>query len=143
MADPFSTVVAAVSFVDVTIRTCSGISRLISNWNDASNVIQLLQQTVQNVQCTLECLRLYVVEYESSTLFTDQNQLLPETVKSEIRDISTDLSSLQHRLPPANTRFTRTQKLKWVIDEKKVLDVVRRLDSRQIALMAALQSLAQ
>ena len=143
MADPFSTVAAAVSFVDVTIRACRGINVVIGNWNDAPNAIQLLRQTVQNVQSTLEGLRLYVLEYESSKFFTDHHQLLPEVVKNEIRDISLDLSLLQRRLPPADARTRRTHRFKWIFDEKKVLDVVRRLDSRQIAVMTALQSLAQ
>ena len=143
MADPFSTVVAAVSLVDITIRACHGINVVIGNWSDAPNAIQRLRQTVQNVQCTLDSLRMYVIEYESSQFFIDHNQLLPEVVKSEIRGIGLDLSLLQRRLPPADTQTRRTQRLKWIFDEKKVLDVVRRLDNRQIAVMTALQSLAQ
>ena len=143
MVDPFSTVVAAVSFVDVTIRACRGIHVVIGNWNDAPNATQRLRQTVQNVQCTLESLRTYVVEYESSELFIDHHQLLPEVVKSELRDISLDLNSLQQLLPPVDTHLRRTRRLKWIFDEKKVLTVVRRLDSRQIAVMTVLQSLAQ
>lgn len=81
MADPFSTVAAVVSLADVMIRACGGISNLVVDLRDGPNAVQHLRQTLQNVHSVLGNLRLYVIEYESSKLFIEQHQLLPEIVK--------------------------------------------------------------
>ncbi|KAL8721473.1 MAG: hypothetical protein Q9225_001852 [Loekoesia sp. 1 TL-2023] len=143
MADPFATVAAVVSFVDVTVRACKGIHALIDAWKDAPDTIQRLRQTVQNQHFMLESLRLYMVEYESSKLCVEQNQLLPMSIKNELRDITSDLDLLQQSLPPAGSQKRMLQQLKWVFDEKKVLRVGSRLDSRQIAVMNGLQITTQ
>ena len=91
----------------------------------------------------LDILRLYVIEYESSRLFREQQQLLPDVVKNQLRDISSDLSLLTRFLWPANTAGKLGQKLKWVLDEKKIWEILRRLDSRQLSISTVLQILAQ
>ena len=143
MADPLSTVAAVVSLVDVTIRACEGISSLIVGLKDAPNAAQHLRQTMQNAKSVLGSLKLYVSEYESSSLFTQQHQLLPEIVEKELLGIRADLSLLQKFLPSSGNQGKIGQRVKWVLDEKKVVRVVRRLESRQTALMTGLQIVAQ
>ncbi|KAL9059796.1 MAG: hypothetical protein Q9206_001332 [Seirophora lacunosa] len=143
MAEALSTVAAVVSFVDVTIRACKGVRAVVDTWKEASNTIQRIRQTVQNQQSMLECLRLYVVEYESSKLFVEQHQLLPLVVKNELRDTSSDLDLLLQLLPAAGGQRKMRHQLQWVFDEKKVLAVVSRLDSRQVAVMTGLHITAQ
>ena len=143
MADPFSTVAAVVSLADVMIRACEGISNLIVGLKDASDAAQHLRQTVQNVKSLLGNLQLYVNEYESSNLSLGQHQLLPETVKKELLEIRTELDLLQQFLPLSGTQEKIGQRVKLVFNEKKISKVVRRLESRQIALGTGLQIVAQ
>ena len=143
MADPFSTVAAVVSLADVMIRACEGISNLVIDWKDASDAVQHLRQTVQNVKSLLVNLQRYVSEYESSNLSIGHNQLLPETVKKELLEIRTELGHLQQLLPPSGTQEKLGQRVKRVFDEKRIPRVVRRLESRQIALGTGLQIVAQ
>ena len=143
MPDPFSTVAAVVSFADVTIRACEGLHRVIDRWNDASNATQRTRQTLQNLQSTLGNLRRYVVQYESSKLFLEQRLLLPDVVKNELRDIKSDLGLLQQLLPPTGSERMFTNRLRSVLDEKKIHAIVNRLDKRQIAVNTGLQILGQ
>ena len=143
MADPLSTVAAVVSLIDVTIRACEGISSLVVGLKDAPNAAQHLRQTVQNVKSVLEHIKLYVSEYESSKLFTEQHQLLPEVVKKELLGIRVDLDLLQKFLPSSGNQRKIGRRVKWVLDEKKLARVIRRLESRQRALMTGLQIVAQ
>lgn len=128
-----------VSFVDVTIRACDGLHALIDRWNDSSDASQRTRQTLQNLQSTLHSLRRYVVHYESSNLFLEQQLLLPDVVKMELRDISSDLELLQQLLPPPGSEKTLIKKLRWVLNEKKSRAIVDRLDKRQIAVATGLE----
>ena len=143
MADPFSTVAAVVSFADVTIRACKVIYQIAGSWKDAPNAIQRLRQTVQNIESMLESLRLYVVEYESSKLCLEQHQLLPEVVKNALPEIDMEIKVLKGCLSPAGTQGNIRQRIRRMIDEKKILAVVSRLNSRQAIITSTLQILAQ
>ncbi|KAL8737156.1 MAG: hypothetical protein Q9181_001974 [Wetmoreana brouardii] len=143
MADPFSTVAAVVSFADVTIRACKGVNEVVGTWKDTPNAIKHLRQTVQRLESMLGSLRLYVVEYESSKLFLQQHQLLPDIIKNELPEIDLEVKFLQAWLSPAGTRGKIGQRLRRMIDEKKILEVVNRLERRQVAIMTALQILEQ
>lgn len=143
MADPFSTVAAVVSFVDVAVRACKGIYRIVDEWKDAPNAINRARQSAQNLESMLGSLRLYVNEYESSKLFLEQQQLLPDVVRNQLRDIDSDLKVLSKCLSPPSTGGKRVQRMKWVLDEKKVSEIVRRLDSRQMSVSTVLQILGQ
>lgn len=143
MADAFSTVAAVVSLADVMIRACEGISNLVVSLKDAPDAAQHLRQTVQNVKSLLVNLQLYLSEYESSNLSIGQHQFLPETMKKELSEIRKELDCLQQFLPPFGTQEKLGQRLKRVFDEKRIPRVVRRLESRQIALGTGLQIVAQ
>ena len=143
MADPFSTVAAVVSLADVMIRACDGISTLVIGLKDAPHAALHLRQTAQNIQSVLENLRLYVREYESSNLFIEERQILPDVVKNELLGIRADLGLLQKFLSPSSTQGKIGQRMNWVFNEKQVSKVVHRLESRQIALMTGLQTVAQ
>ena len=143
MADPFSTVAAVVSFADVMIRACNGISTLVIGLRDAPHAAMRLRQTTQNIQSVLENLRLYMSEYESSDLFIEERQILPDAVKNELLGIRAELDLLQKFLPPSGTQGKIGQKNKWVVNEKRVSKAVRSLGSRQIGLVTGLQTVAQ
>lgn len=143
MADLFSTVAAVVSFADVTIRACKGIHTLVDEWKDAPNAIHRVRQTAQNLESMLDSLRLYVIEYESSKLFLEQQQLLPDIVKNQLRDIDSDLKLLPKCLWPPSTGGKLAKRMKWVLDEKKVSVILNRLNSRQTSVTTVLQILGQ
>ena len=143
MADPFSTVAAVVSLADVIIRACDGISTLVTGLNDAPRAALHLRHTTQNVQSVLENLRLYVSEYESSNLFIEERQILPDVVKNELLGIRAELDFLLKFLQPSGTQGKIGQRIKWVFSEKQVSKAVRRLESRQAALLTGLQTVAQ
>ena len=143
MADPFSTVAAVVSFADVTIRACKVIHEVVGSWKDAPNAIQRLRQTVQNLESMLGGLRLYAVEYEASKLFLEQHQLLPEVVKNELPEIELEIELLKGFLPPAGIQINKRERIRRIFDEKKILAVVSRLNSRQANITTELQNLAQ
>ena len=143
MADPFSTVAAVVSLADVMIRACEGISNLVVGLKDAPHAVQHLRQTVHNVLSVLGSLQLYVSEYESSALFIEQHQLLPENLKRELLEIHKELDVLQQLLPSSGTQGKIGRRVKWVFDEKKISRVIHRLGNRQIVLMTGLQLVAQ
>lgn len=143
MADPFTTVAAVVSFVDVAIRACKGIYAVIDTWKDAPKAIQRLGQTVQNQESLLRTLRLYVLEHESSNLCIEQHQILPTAVGNELRDISSDLGLLEKSLPSAGSERKLDRRFKWVFDKKKTREISDRLDRRQMTVMACLQVTAQ
>ncbi|KAL8721444.1 MAG: hypothetical protein Q9225_001889 [Loekoesia sp. 1 TL-2023] len=143
MAEPFSTVAAVVSFADVTIRACKGIYEIVGTWKDTPNAIQRLQQTVQSLESMSGSLRLSVLEYESSKLFLEQHQLLPDVVMNELPNINVEIKFLQGCLPPAGTQGNFRQRIRTMIDEKKIFAVVTNLDRRQVAVMTALQIFAQ
>ena len=142
MADPFSTVAAVVSFVDVTVRACKGIYTIVDEWKDAPNAIDRVRQTANNLESMLDILRLYVIEYESSRLFREHQQLLPDVVKNQLRDIDSDLKLLSKFLSPPNSGGKAAQRMKWVLDEKKIWFIVSRLDSRQLSITTVFQTLA-
>ena len=143
MTDPFSTVAAVVSFADVTIRACKVIHEVVGSWKDAPNAIQRLRQTVQNLESMLGSLRLYVVEYESSKLFLEQHQLLPEVVKNELAEIDLEIKVLKGCLSPAGNQRNIKQRIRRMIDEKKILAFVSSLNSRRAIITTTLQILAQ
>ena len=132
-----------MSFADVTIRACKGIYEVVGSWKDAPNAIQRLRQTVQNLELMSGSLRLYVIEYESSKLFLEQHQLLPEVVKNELPEIDLEIKFLKGCLSPAGNQRNIRQRLRRMIDEKKILAVVSRLNSRQAIITTTLQILAQ
>ena len=143
MADPFSTVAAVVSFVDVAVRACKGIYTIVDEWKDAPNAIDRARQTAKNLESLLDILRLYVIEYESWRLFREHQQLLPDVVKNQLRDIESDLKLLSKCLSSPKTGGKAAQRIKWVLDEKKISLIVSRLDSRQLSVSTVLQILAQ
>ena len=143
MADPFSSVAAVVSFVDVTIRACKGINAIVDSWRDAPNEVQRLRYSVQNIQSLLDNVRLYVTEYESSRLCTQEQQLLPEAVKNELECTGSDLRLLEKLLPPQGSQAKALRKFRFVFDERKIVAVINRLESRQMSVMSALQITAQ
>ena len=143
MADPFSTVAAVVSLADVLIRACDGIFTLVNGLNDAPQAALNLRDTTQNVQSVLQNLRVYVSEYESSNLFLEERQMLPDVVKKELLGICAEIDLLQKFLPPLGTQGKIGQRMNWVFNEKQISKAVRRLESRQAALMTGLQTVAQ
>lgn len=143
MADPFSTVAAVVSLADVMIRACDGISTLVIELNDAPQAALHLRHTTQSLQSVLENLRLYVSEYESSNLFIEERQMLPDVVKNELLGIRAELDLLQKYLPLPDTKGKIGQRMSWFFNEKQISKAVRRLESRQTALMTGLQTVAQ
>ena len=143
MADPFATVAGVVSLADVMIRACDGISTLVLGLKDAPHAVQHLRHTTQNVQSVLENLRLYVSEYESSNIFIKENQILPDVIKEQFQGISVELDLLQKFLPPSGTQRKIGQRVSWMFQEKQISQAIRRLESRQIALVAGLQTVTQ
>ena len=142
MAEAFSTAAAVVSFVDVMIRACRGISQTIISLNEAPSTIHRLRDTIQNLQSVLRGLRLFVTEYQSSKVFLEHHQLLPDNLQKELLAMDSELKMLQRMIPPS-ANGSMNQKFKWLSKEKKILDVAHNLECRQKTVVTELQLVAQ
>lgn len=132
MVDPFSAAAAALSVVDVALRTCSKLYELINDFRDVPQLSQRLQRTVQSIGSTLSDLNTFIAQY----LSTARPIALPDSVNKEIIFIKEDLIALAGLL-------SNTKKVRWVLNRKKLADVQQSLERHQISLILAFQSFAR
>ena len=146
MADPLtalSTAASVVSLADVTIRACEGIYGLLASWKDAPRAVITVRQTVESTQSTLRNLKTFVQEYESSVPFRQHHQVLPDSIHAGITRIQETLAVLDGVLSSTGEVKSVRQRAKWAVQEKRIMEVVQRLEKQQVALILCLQSVAQ
>lgn len=143
MAEVFATVAGVGSSIDVALRACNALCDAIRYLKDAPELSQRLQRNVQSVESILQTLEAFVAQYRRSQALTGQSGFLPDAVTHEIISIKTELEALSTLLPAASSSDQLRRRLKWVLDRKKVAEVLQRLEGHQITLILALQSFAQ
>ncbi|KAL8833884.1 MAG: hypothetical protein Q9170_004031 [Blastenia crenularia] len=142
MAEVLATVASLASVIDVALRACNVLYDSIRYLRDAPELSQRFQRTVQSVQSILRTLDDFIALHRQRQVSAGLPSFLPDAVNHEIISIKTDLDLLLMLLPtPSSGRVRR--RLNWVLDRRKVAEVIERLDSRQITLILGLQSFAQ
>ena len=143
MAEIFATVTGVVSLVDVALRACSALYDSIEYLKDAPDLSQRLQRTVQSIESVLRSLNLFIAQYRQSITPAGQPDQLPDAVGHELIAIKDTLDALATLLPAKGSGSKLRRGIKTILDRKKVVEVIQRLDSHQITLILALQSFAQ
>ena len=143
MADPFSALAGVISLVDVALRACNVLYDSITYLKDAPELSQRLQRTVQSVESVLRSLDISVAQYRQSKISFGQSDLAPDAVKQELKSIRAELDELFLLLPTSGSGNELRRRLRWVLDRKRVGEVIQRLEGHQVTLLLALQSFAQ
>ena len=141
--DPLSAIASVLSVADITIRTCERLRNLTSDLHDAPRSVQRLRQTILNIESVLRNTWLFVVEFNSSTLATEQHEVLPEVVEQSLKEIQASLNELEHLLAPDESNRDMKRRIMHVWKKKPITEIVGRLASQQNTLSLALQSVAQ
>ncbi|KAL1635923.1 hypothetical protein SLS58_010028 [Diplodia intermedia] len=110
MADPFSTAAAAISLVDIAIKSAREIRSLIASIKDAPNALRQVQQTVCEIQRLLEVVRPLVDAYRSSSLPHIDPQSL-SSIHFNVRSINEDLTTLRAVTEPIFATDSRSRRL--------------------------------
>ena len=136
MPDPFSAVAGAISVVDVALRTCVALYDSIRYIQDAPELSRQLQKSCQSIQSTLHVSKDFLTRYYQSLAFAVHQDPVPDAVSQGILSIQTGLD----RLLPL---LSDPKKITWVIRRKRLVEVVKKLESDQITLILALQIFQQ
>ncbi|KAL8928986.1 MAG: hypothetical protein Q9208_001429 [Pyrenodesmia sp. 3 TL-2023] len=143
MAEIFSTIAGVASVIDVALRGCNVLYSSIHYLKETPQLSLRLRQTVQSVESILRCLDEFVAVYRRQQPSAGSPGCLPDAVSHGVVLIKAELDALSTLLPAPSASGQIRQRLKWVLDQKRVIEVVQRLDSHQITLTLALQSFAQ
>ncbi len=141
--DPLSTFASVLSVADIGFRTCERLRNLTSDLQDAPRSVQRLRQTILNIESMLRNTWLLVVEFNSSTLATEQHEVLPEVVQHSLVEIQANLNELEDLLAPDESNRDMRKRIRHVWRKKPIMDILGRLESQQNILGLALQSVAQ
>ena len=143
MADPCATIAGAISVVDVSIRCCRELHDGFRAMKGAPQAIKHAQTTLAMVQSVLEHTRLLATEAEKSAADTNCNNVLSHVVAQSLPGIQSDIEHLKKLLPSQSSSFKASTRVKWLFEGRRVTEIVKKLDSRQILLMVELQIAAQ
>ncbi|KAL9629294.1 MAG: hypothetical protein Q9204_005354 [Flavoplaca sp. TL-2023a] len=140
MAEFFATVAGVASLVDVALRACSVLYDSSCYLKDAPQLSQRLRRRIASVTSVL----LNLNELLASHRQEQATNGLPDigTVESEVISIQAVLDTLSTLLPTSSAHNQVRTKVKWILDRKKVTEVVHELDSHQITLTLAIQTFA-
>ncbi|KAL9628449.1 MAG: hypothetical protein Q9204_005877, partial [Flavoplaca sp. TL-2023a] len=142
MAEVFSTVAGGLSLVDVALRACNKLYDSIRYLKEAPQLSQRLRRTVQSIESVLKSLDEFIALHRQRQTFAGEPDLLPSAVENEVISIKAELDALSALLPASSSTGHIRAKVKWVLDRKRVTEVIQSLDRRQITLTFALQSFA-
>ncbi|KAL8856206.1 MAG: hypothetical protein Q9178_007171 [Gyalolechia marmorata] len=129
MAELFSTVAGVASLIDVVLRACNVLYDSSCYLKDAPQLSQRLQRTIESVKSVLQ----------------SHNRITGHTagaIESEVISTKAELDTLSALLPNSSATTQARTKVKWILNRKKVTEVVQALDSHQITLTLALQTFA-
>ncbi|KAL8753905.1 MAG: hypothetical protein Q9184_005282 [Pyrenodesmia sp. 2 TL-2023] len=143
MAEVFATVAGVASVIDVALRGCNVLYSSLHYLKDAPELSQRLRQTIQSVESILRVLDGLITAYRQQQASAGSPGYLPDAVSHEVVLIKAELDTLGTLLPATSVNGQLRRRLRWVLDRKRVVEVIQRLDSCQITLTLALQSFAQ
>ncbi|KAL8855934.1 MAG: hypothetical protein Q9178_007448 [Gyalolechia marmorata] len=143
MAELFSTVAGVASLIDVALRACNVLYDSSRYLKDAPQLSQRLRRTIASVKSILQSLNDSLTLYRQQQATTGLPDILPGAIESEVISIKAELDTLSALLPTSSANSQFRTKVKWILDRKKVDEVIQALDSHQITLTLALQTFAQ
>ncbi|KAL8895223.1 MAG: hypothetical protein Q9192_003770 [Flavoplaca navasiana] len=143
MAEVFATFGGVASLIDVALRACSKLYDSSRYLKEAPQLSQRLRRTIQSVESVLKSLDDFITLHRQQQTLTGEPDLLPSAVENEVISIKAELDALSALLPASSSTGYIRAKVKWVLDRKKVTEVIQSLDRRQITLTFALQSFTQ
>ena len=142
MAELFSTVAGVASLIDVALRACNVLYDSSCYLKDAPQLSQRLQRGIESVKSILQNLNELLALYRQQQATNGLPDILPDAVESEVISIQAVLDTLSTLLPTSSASSQVRTKVKWILDRKKVTEVVKELDSQQIILTLAIQTFA-
>lgn len=143
MAEVFATVGGVASLIDVALRACSKLYDSSRYLKEAPQLSQRLRRTIQSVESVLKNLDDFITLHRQQQTSSGEPDLLPSAVENEVISIKAELDALSALLPASSSTGHIRAKFKWVLDRKKVTEVIQSLDRHQNTLTLALQSFAQ
>ena len=143
MADPCSTIAGAISVVDVVIRCCKELHDGFRAMKGAPQAIKHAQTTLTMMQSVLEHTRNLFMEETKPTADTNYNNVLSHVIGQWLPGIQSNIEHLRKLLPSQASSIKASARVKWLLDSKKVNEIVKKLDSQQMILIVELQIAAQ
>ncbi|KAL8884191.1 MAG: hypothetical protein Q9215_007709 [Flavoplaca cf. flavocitrina] len=140
MAEFFSTVAGVASLVDVALRASNVLYDSSRYLKDAPQLSQRLRQRIASVKSVLQNLNeLLALHRQEQATYG-----LPDigTVENEVISLQAVLDTLSTLLPTSSAHSQVRTKVKWILDRKKVTEVIQELDSHKITLTLAVQTFA-
>ena len=143
MADPCATIAGAISVVDVAIRCCRELHDGFRAMKGAPQAIKNAQTTLTIIQSVLEHTRLLAIEEQKPRADTNYNNVLSHVIGLCLPGIQANIEHLKKLLPSQALSFKAGARVKWLLDARRVNEIVKKLDSQQIVLIVELQIAAQ
>ncbi|KAL8757874.1 MAG: hypothetical protein Q9199_001902 [Rusavskia elegans] len=143
MAEVFSAFAGVASLIDVALRACSVLYDSSRYLKDAPQLSQRLRRTIQSVKSVLQNLKEFVALYRQQQASAGLQDFLPDAVNEEVISIKAELDTLSTLLPASGSSDQLRTKLKWILDRKKVTEIIKALDSHKTTLILALSTFEQ
>ncbi|KAL8880193.1 MAG: hypothetical protein Q9198_002349 [Flavoplaca austrocitrina] len=140
MAEFFSTVAGLASLVDVALRACNVLYGSSCYLKDAPQLSQRLRGRIASVKSVLQNLNEFLALHRQEQATNGLRDI--GTVESEVISIQAVLDTLSTLLPTSSAHSQVRTKVKWILDRKKVTEVVHELDSHRSTLTLAIQTFA-
>ena len=146
MADPFSmtaNVSAVLSLVDVVCRAGKELFVFCAAIKDASNDIRYVAKELQQFNTLLSSVKA-AIEQRGKSALAKCGELSWSGVVEALKDCQSELTELSLFVekskpkPQCGKAMNLVSKIKWVLDEGKVIRSCQRLERRKLTLITAL-----
>lgn len=145
MVEPFSVAAssfAVVGLADVVLRSGKEIYQFLSAIKDAPEEVDRLQCSIGDTALLVENVKCHAQELSQSdslttTTPTSASQMMLQ-IQSALRSLDRELSALVKLAKRYQTMHNKWERIKWVLDERKILKSLRKLEASKSALVAAL-----
>ncbi|MCJ1252048.1 hypothetical protein MMC30_009286 [Trapelia coarctata] len=133
--------IAVVGLADVVLRWTLQLYSFLSAIKDAPKEIKRLIQELTGINALVTEVKVYLEEQKKVSPTTVESQALAEFVSSleAILGELLALSAASRKLKGSNSFANAWAKVKWVLEEKQLDGLCRRLESHKLSLVAGLQ----
>lgn len=139
--DIATSAIAIIGVADVVLRWTLHLHGFLSDIKDAPKDIQRLIQELTGLNGLVTEVRIYLRERGTSTPTTIHSHALAEflsSLEAVLRELIA-LSVASRKLKGSNSFSKAWVNIKWVLEEKHLAGVCRRLESHKLSLVAALE----
>ena len=146
MAEPFSLVAssfAVVGLADVVLRAGKEFCQFLSAIEGAPTEVETLRCSINDTTLLVEDVKRYGEELKqsaaslTSSAATTRSEILLQ-IKSALRTLERELSALVTFAKRHRRIHNPWGRLKWVLDEQKILKALQKLEASKSTLIAAL-----